>query len=67
MRWALKHGISYDKRFQLTSIERYDDEDRLYRIERKFWGKTKADAGLLLAKTIGDGNGRILFLPLISI
>ena len=46
----------YDKRCQLTAIERYDHLDELYRIEQKFWGKTKSDAGLLLAKTIGDGK-----------
>jgi YD repeat-containing protein len=56
---GVKTRYSYDKRFQLTVIERYDHLDKLYRVEQKFWGKTKADAGLLLAKTIGDGNGRI--------
>jgi len=56
---GIKTRYIYDKRSQLTTIERYDHLGKLYRIEQKFWGKTKSDAGLLLAKTIGDGNGRI--------
>ena len=56
---GVKTRYIYDKRSQLTAIERYDHLGKLYRIEQKFWGKTKSDAGLLLAKTIGDGNGRI--------
>lgn len=49
----------YDKRSQLTAIECYDHLGKLYRNEQKFWGKKKSDAGVLLAKSIGDGNGRI--------
>ena len=49
----------YDERSQLTAIELYDHLGKLYRIEQKFWGKTKSDAGLLLAKAIGDGEGRV--------
>lgn len=56
---GIKTRYIYDKRSQLTAIERYDHLGTLYRTEQKFWGKTKSDAGLLLAKTIGDGNGRI--------
>ncbi len=56
---GVKTRYVYDKRSQLTAIERYDHLDKLYRTEKKFWGKTKSDAGLLLAKTIGDGTGRI--------
>ena len=56
---GVKTRYIYDNRFQLTAIERYDDQNNLYRIEQKFWGKTKLDAGLLLAKTIGDGNDHI--------
>ncbi|MBM3197969.1 MAG: hypothetical protein FJZ58_01780, partial [Chlamydiae bacterium] len=55
---GIKTRYAYDKRFQLIAIEQYDDQDLLYRIEQKFWGKTKADVGLLLAKTISDGKGR---------
>ena len=55
---GVKTRYVYDKRLQLTTIERYDDKQILYRTEHKFWGKTKSEAGLLLAKTIGDGNGR---------
>lgn len=53
---GIKTRYIYDKRFQLTTIERYDDLGKLYRTEQKFWGKTKADAGLLLAIAIGDGE-----------
>ncbi len=56
---GVKIRYVYDKRFQLTAIERYDDQNGLYRIEQKFWGKLKSEAGLLLAKTIGDGGGQI--------
>ncbi|WP_042282548.1 RHS repeat-associated core domain-containing protein [Candidatus Protochlamydia sp. R18] len=56
---GVKTRYIYDKRSQLTAIERYDNQNGLYRIEQKFWGKTKSDAGLLLTKTIGDGSGRI--------
>ena len=56
---GVKTRYMYDKRFQLTAVERYDDRNHLYRIEHRFWGKTQADAGLLLARTIGDGSGRI--------
>jgi len=57
---GIKTRYIYDKRFQLTAVEQYDDHHTLYRIEQKFWGRTKSDAGLLLAKTIGDGTGRTL-------
>lgn len=50
-----KSKYLYDKRFQLTAIEQYDEQNKLYRIDKRFWGKTPADAGLLLAKTIEDG------------
>jgi YD repeat-containing protein len=56
---GIKTRYRYDSRFQLTAIERYDDQNSLYRIEHKFWGKQRLDAGLLLAKTIGDHAGRI--------
>lgn len=55
----IKTRYIHDKRLQLTAIERYDDQNSLYRLEQKFWGKTKSEAGLLLAKTIGDGSGHI--------
>ncbi len=56
---GVKTRYRYDERSQLTRIERYDSSGVLQRIEQKFWGKTDSDAGLLLAKTIGDGEGRI--------
>lgn len=56
---GIKTRYIYDERSQLTAIEHYDHFDKLYRSEQKFWGKTKSDAGLLLVKTIGDGDGRV--------
>lgn len=56
---GVKTRYFYDKRSQLTAIERYDNQNRLYRSEHKFWGKSKSDAGLLIAKSIGDGSGRV--------
>jgi len=56
---GVKTRYIYDSRFQLVAIERYDDQENQYRIEQKYWGKTKSDAGLLLAKTIADGSGNI--------
>jgi RHS repeat-associated protein len=56
---GLKTRYIYDKRFQLTSTERYDENNTLYRVDEKFWGKAKADAGLLLAVAVRNGNRRI--------
>ena len=42
---ALKRRYCTDKRSQLTAVERYDNQGiSCYRIEEKFWGKTKANA-----------------------
>lgn len=49
----------YDHRFQLTAIERYDNQGNPCRIEKKFWGNTRTEIGRLLAKTIEEGHGRI--------
>lgn len=57
---GLRTRYLYDQRFQLVEIERYDEHNQLYRTEKKVWGATKPDAGLLLAKMIADGNGRTL-------
>lgn len=54
---GLKTRYLYDKRAQLTAIQRYDDQNVLYRTEKKFWGATQSDAGRLFAKTIEDGSG----------
>lgn len=56
---GIKTRYLYDKRSQLTAIERYDNNNQLYRLEKKFWGKSKLDAGLLLAKTIEDGSRNV--------
>ncbi len=57
--FGYKTSYFYDQRSQLTAIQLYDDQNKLHRVERKFWGKTKSSAGNLLAKTIEDGNGRV--------
>ncbi len=49
----------YDDRFQLTTIEHFDSDGTIYRIDKKHYGKTKQDLTLLLARTISDGTGRI--------
>lgn len=54
---GVKTRYIYDKRLQLTRIERYDNANKLYRVEQRYWGNTQSDAGLLLAKTVGDGTG----------
>lgn len=51
-----KTRYRYNKRLELTAVVHYDTQDKLYRMEQKFWGKTRADTGLLLAKTISDGE-----------
>ncbi len=56
---GIKTRYVYDKRSQLTAVERYDNQNKLYRRDQKFWGNTKPDAGLLLAKTTEDSSGRI--------
>ncbi len=56
---GIKTRYIYDKRSQLISLERYDNQNKIYRIERKFWGNTRLNVGFLLAKTIVDGNGRV--------
>ena len=56
---GIKTRYIYDSRSQLISTERYDDQNTLYRVEQRFWGKTQADAGSLLARTIADGKGQV--------
>lgn len=51
---GIKTRYVYDSNFQLIAVEQYDEEDQIYRIDRKFWG-----TGLLLAKTISDSQGRV--------
>ena len=49
----------YDDRFQLVAIERYDQNGKLYRTDKKYYGKTKQDLTFLLARTISDATGRV--------
>lgn len=49
----------HDRRFQLTAIERYDQEGKLFRKDQKYYGQAKRDMTLLIARTVGDGKGEI--------
>lgn len=55
----IKTSYWYNDRKELSSIEIYDNLGRLYRIDRKYFGKTMAQVGLLLAKTTEDSTGKI--------
>lgn len=55
---GIRSRYFFDEHLQLSSIERYDDLNHLYRRERKFWGKTPLDVGRLLARTIEDAKGQ---------
>lgn len=52
---SIKTRYIHDDRLQLIAIERYDEQNNLYRVERKYWGVS----GLLRATTIEDGKGQI--------
>lgn len=49
----------YDDRFQLTAIERLTQDGKLYRTDKKYYGRTKQDRTFLLARTISDATGRV--------
>ena len=49
----------YDDRFQLTAIEHLTQDGKLYRTDKKYYGKTKQDLTFLLARTISDATGRV--------
>lgn len=49
----------YNLRNELVDIETYDDLGRLYRVDRKYFGKTQLDIGQLLAKTTEDATGKV--------
>lgn len=53
---GVKTRYEYDERFQLTAVKRYDDLNQLYRTEQRFWGRSPAEAGRLLAKTISSSQ-----------
>ncbi|MES2198700.1 MAG: RHS repeat-associated core domain-containing protein [Chlamydiota bacterium] len=55
----IKTSYRYNERKELSSIETYDNFGQPYRIDRKYFGKTPTDAGLLLAKTTEDSTGKI--------
>lgn len=55
----IKTSYRYNDRKELLSIETYDNLGQLYRTDRKYLGKTPTDFGLLLAKTIEDGAGKV--------
>ncbi|MBS0623449.1 MAG: DUF687 family protein [Verrucomicrobia bacterium] len=49
----------YDDRLQLTAIEHLTQDGKLYRTDRKYYGRTKQDLTFLLARTISDATGRV--------
>lgn len=55
----IKTRYRYDNRLQLIAIIRYDDEGNLYRIDRKYYGKSDQDLTYLLTRTITDEEGRV--------
>lgn len=55
----IKTRYIYDDRLQLIAIEQYDQDNTLYRSDKKYYGKTKQELTFLLARTITDGAGRI--------
>lgn len=56
----IKTRYHYDDRLQLIAIERYDQKGKLYRADKKYYGKSKQDVTLLLARTVADGAGKVL-------
>jgi len=49
----------FDSLGRLCQIEKYDLQDKLHRLERKFWYGDSFLDRLLKAKTVEDGNGSI--------
>ncbi len=56
---GIKTRYRYDECFQLVAIERYSQDGKLYRTDKKYYGKTKQDLTFLLARTISDATGRV--------
>lgn len=54
----IKTRYHYDSRLQLVVIDRYDQAGKIYRSDRKHYGKSNQDQTFLLARTITDGEGR---------
>lgn len=50
---GVKKRYLYDKALRLTAIEHYDDQEALYRVDRKFW-----EGSHLIARSIEDGGRR---------
>lgn len=56
----LKTRYIYDVQQRITSIEQYDKRNQLYRIDRKYWGKSQRDSGILQSVAVADGKGRVI-------
>lgn len=54
-----KVDYQFNENLQLTALRYHDKQGQLYRVETKVWGQSKTKTGLLVAKTIGDGNNHI--------
>ncbi|MCH9628216.1 MAG: hypothetical protein S4CHLAM2_18720 [Chlamydiales bacterium] len=57
---GIKTRYLYDNRLQLIAIERYDQKSQLYRADQKYYGQTKKDATLLVARSVADSKGHVL-------
>lgn len=55
----IKTRYRYDDRLQLIAIIRYDADGNLYRIDRKYYGKSDQNITYLLTRTIADEEGRV--------
>ncbi len=55
----IKTRYLYSARGYLAAIQYYDEKNDLYRIDRKYWGESELDCGLLKAMTVADGKGLV--------
>lgn len=53
---SLKTKYLYDTRKQLVAIEKYDQNNELYRVDQKYW---RENDGCLQSLTVADGRGRV--------
>lgn len=57
---GVKTLYHYDGLMRLKRIEKFDFQQNLYRTERKYWQPPLHAPSRLLAKTVEDGEGRVL-------
>ncbi|EFB41421.1 hypothetical protein pah_c045o150, partial [Parachlamydia acanthamoebae str. Hall's coccus] len=54
-----RYRYEFDEREQLLAIIKFDSKNTPYQIDRKFWGNTEQNVGLLLAKSSSDGEDNV--------